>query len=125
MNVSDAKAATSSAWDENASATVYDLAEQRLDGGVSVWKLGTAIAITESLPLDAPEAYTLILRQRALCNLTGRCPQCEAVAGVNGPGRGQITHATRCTVAHPPRRLLDLLDPAATAAITAMKGTRS
>ncbi|MFB8386799.1 hypothetical protein ACFC3F_06625 [Microbacterium sp. NPDC055910] len=122
MTIARLKAATSNAFEANRSATVDDLVEVRHEGGISIWSLGPVACVIETLTEDAPGIYTAIMRRRVLANLTGHCPGCGAVAGVTHESRGELIHATRCIVGHPPRRMTAYLDPAATAAICSLVG---
>lgn len=115
---------TAEAWRRNRGQLAADLVEIRHPSGISLWKLGPAACVTESLDSDAPEIYVEIMRDRVLANLTGSCPECGAAASITTPGRGEIAHHAGCLAGHPPRRMLDHLNPAATAAIATVKGLR-
>ncbi|MGP6172058.1 hypothetical protein ACTU6V_12730 [Microbacterium sp. A204] len=123
MNLATSKAAAVAAWEENQGRSIDDLTERRIPGGISIWTLGASVCVTESLSDDAPARYIEIIRQRVLANLSGRCPECTAVAGVAAQGRGAMRHADHCPVGRPPAALAAYLDPAGTAHLLAVTTT--
>src|SRR5664279_800036 len=87
------KASIVKAWAE--AAIDPNLIEERGPSGLSMWRLGPAVCVIETIRHDAPLRVKIVARQRVMANLTGRCPQCGAVTSVE---RLEMSHERECTV---------------------------
>lgn len=121
MRLPDVKAAFAEQSELAASLTMDDLEEHRGPGNVSMWVLGRGCTFMPSLVGDPPAVYVDIMRRRAWANLSGNCPDCGAPVGVDTAQRVTMSHANRCLVGHPPRRMGEHIDPSSLALVEAFQ----